>query len=264
MVNTILQQPTSASLLTTDYLLGYQAAQSPPTRKIPVSQLALYYAPLTGATYSGAVDVASGGLTIGDTGIDITAGGIRLSGGLAIHSGLVLFIATTTTGVQTGSSVNPGWLLTNGTVGGQGFASIWSQSNADANAYWSKAAGANDSHWHSFYSAGSNVGSIAVSGATTLYNTTSDATMKIDDGMISSAESGRIIDRLRPRWFRWKSSPTEGKQPGFFAQEVHRVFSWAVMKGTKKHPWQMDATKLLPVVIAELQSVRARLKAAGL
>lgn len=105
------------------------------------------------------------------------------------------------------------------------------------------------------------VGSVTITPTTTKYNTTSDATLKLDDGLIGDLEAGSIVDRLRPRWFRFKSDPDADKQPGFFAQQVHRVFPWAVTKGRKGrngHPWQMDASKLLPVVIAELQSLRRR------
>ncbi len=97
-----------------------------------------------------------------------------------------------------------------------------------------------------------------------LYNVTSDQTLKINDGEIPAADSGDIIDKLKPRWFRWKSGPDEPSEPGFFAQEVHRIFSWAISvgrgrKGSKGYmPWQMDQAKLMPVVVAELKALRAR------
>lgn len=111
---------------------------------------------------------------------------------------------------------------------------------------------------------GTNVGSISPSASGVSYNTTSDGTLKIDDGILGDV--GRIIDRLRPRWFRWKSAPDEEAQPGFFAQQVHHVFPWAVTKGRGRKgsknfiPWQMDNAKLMPVVIAELQSLRRRVR----
>lgn len=102
------------------------------------------------------------------------------------------------------------------------------------------------------------VGSVNVTPTTTTYNTTSDARLKIDDGLIEVCDAGRIIDRLRPRWFRFKAYPDADKQPGFFAQQVHRAFPWAVTKGRKGQPWQMDAGKLMPIVITELQALRRR------
>jgi hypothetical protein len=109
-----------------------------------------------------------------------------------------------------------------------------------------------------------NVGSINTNGTTTAYNTTSDQRLKIDEGAFDATDSGSIIDRLKPRWFRWKSAPEGEAEPGFFAQQVHKIFPWAVTKGNGRPdrkdfaPWQLDAGKLMPVVIAELQALRAR------
>lgn len=108
-------------------------------------------------------------------------------------------------------------------------------------------------------------GSVSVgAGNTTNYNTTSDQTLKIDDGPMD--DIGRMIDQIKPRWFRWKSAPQAEPEPGFFAQQVNRIFPWAVTKGRgrkgSKHyvPWQMDNSKLVPVLVAELQSLRRRVR----
>lgn len=114
-----------------------------------------------------------------------------------------------------------------------------------------------------FFSGSTAVGSISTNGTTTAYNTTSDGTLKITRGPLTN--SGRIIDRLQARWFNWLSDPDADPEPGFFAQQVYRVFPWAVTRGKGRKgrkgyvPWQMDAAKLMPVVIAELQDVRRRL-----
>src|ERR1700733_2452044 len=106
------------------------------------------------------------------------------------------------------------------------------------------------------------VGSIATNGTSTSFNTTSDERLKTLDGAIT--ESGAIIDKLRAVWFRWKSAEDAKPEPGFVAQQVAKVFPWAVTKGKGRcgtenfQPWQMDAAKLMPVVIAELQSLRRR------
>lgn len=116
-----------------------------------------------------------------------------------------------------------------------------------------------------FYTTGvSQVGSIVVSGAGVVYNTTSDQRLKAGRGPLDGHHSGGIIDRLRPKWFTWLTNPDADPEPGFFAQQVHRVFPWAVRKGKGKpgskgfEPWQMDAGKLIPVIVAELQSLRLR------
>jgi hypothetical protein len=114
------------------------------------------------------------------------------------------------------------------------------------------------------YAAPGPVGSVSTNGATTTYNTTSDQRLKIDDGAI--LDSASIIDALKPRWFRWKSEPNTESVPGFFAQQVARVFPWAVTKGIGNVgskafvPWMMDASTMMPMVIAELQALRRRVK----
>ncbi|HEY3848378.1 MAG TPA: tail fiber domain-containing protein, partial [Acetobacteraceae bacterium] len=108
------------------------------------------------------------------------------------------------------------------------------------------------------------VGSVTTDGTTVSYNTTSDRRLKIDDGAVSTFDSGRLVDQLAPRWFRWKDAPNGRRQVGFFAQQIHRVLPWAVTRGKgRRHskdfrPWQMDATKMVPLLVAEIQSLRAR------
>lgn len=123
-----------------------------------------------------------------------------------------------------------------------------------------------------YLSSANVVGSITTSGTNTAYNVSSDARLKIDHGALSSEQAGKIIGALHPKWFRWKARDG-APEPGFFAQQVHSVFPWAVTKGRGRpgapgfRPWQMDAGKLWPVAIAmlqghqhELQALRARVK----
>lgn len=118
-----------------------------------------------------------------------------------------------------------------------------------------------------FNGIGANVGSISTNGATTTYGTTSDQRLKIDDGLIDGEAAAKIVRALRPRWFRWQSHSDRQSEPGFFAQQVHRVFPWAVTKGRGKvgsksyHPWSMDAGKLMPVLVAYVQHLERRLVA---
>lgn len=111
---------------------------------------------------------------------------------------------------------------------------------------------------------GAIAGSITpVGGSGTAYNTTSDATLKNDMGIIEGV--GDLIDKLRPRWFTWKSNPDATPEPGFFAQEVSRVWKWAVTKGRGRKgrkayvPWMMDNAKLIPLLVAEIQDLRRRM-----
>ncbi len=108
------------------------------------------------------------------------------------------------------------------------------------------------------------VGNITYTNATNLtnYNTTSDARLK--DNVRELTNSGNIIDGLRPVLHDWKTG--QKNIIGFIAQEVFAVFPQAVSKGdddleTVTQQWSMDASKLIPVLVAELKSVRARLAA---
>lgn len=114
-----------------------------------------------------------------------------------------------------------------------------------------------------FQLAGTTVGSITGSGSTTSYNTTSDQRLKDETGSIEN--SGAIIDALLPKMFVWKDAFDAEPQPGFFAQEVNEIYPWAVTVGEGEpdsdgfRPWQIDVAKLMPIVIAEIKSLRERL-----
>ena len=108
------------------------------------------------------------------------------------------------------------------------------------------------------------VGSITYTNSTNLtnYNSTSDARLK--DNVRELTNSGNIIDALRPVLHDWKTG--QKNIIGFVAQEVFAVFPQAVSKGdddleTVTQPWSMDASKLVPILTAELKSLRARVAA---
>ena len=296
MTNTVVQQSTAAALQLTDYVLGWQPAQTPSSRKVPLSQLATYYAPLTGATFTGRVTVSANGIVVtgnstitgtlsGLTGLVVASGGAAITGNSTI-TGTVAVSGTTTVPALNiaGNIVSTGG--TNSFAGVSNFAQVQASAPStftsmtnSGTAVWTDgthavsiatsgvvtqvitAAGGTLTN---FFVGAAPIGSISGNGVGgTAYNTTSDANLKIDDGLLT--DSGSIIDRLRPRWFRWKASSDDESQPGFFAQEVARVFKWAVTRGKGRSgtkgfvPWGMDASKLMPVVIAELQAVRRRL-----
>ena len=104
------------------------------------------------------------------------------------------------------------------------------------------------------------------------YNTTSDGRLKTNVRDFTAEDSGRIIDGLRPRWFDWKNSDENGKGIiGFLAQEEHAVSPALARMGavtvgdddpeTVSKQWAVDSGKLVPVLVAEIKSLRARLAA---
>jgi hypothetical protein len=103
-----------------------------------------------------------------------------------------------------------------------------------------------------------------------VFNTTSDGRLK--ENLRDFTDSGRLIDSLKPRVFDWKNSDENGKNVvGFVAQEQHAadpIFAHigAVSVGdedpeTITKQWQRSDSALIPILVAELQSVRARLAA---
>jgi hypothetical protein len=102
------------------------------------------------------------------------------------------------------------------------------------------------------------------------YNTTSDGRLK--ENLRDFTDSGRLIDSLKPRVFDWKNSDENGKNVvGFIAQEEHAadpIFAHigAVSVGdedpeTITKQWQRSDSALIPILVAELKSLRARVAA---
>ena len=116
---------------------------------------------------------------------------------------------------------------------------------------------------------GAAIGSIARVTTTdaVILNTSSDGRLK--ENLRDFTDSGRLIDSLKPRVFDWKNSDENGKNViGFIAQEQHAadpIFAHigAVSVGdedpeTITKQWQRSDSALIPIVVAELQSLRAR------
>lgn len=109
-----------------------------------------------------------------------------------------------------------------------------------------------------FNLAGTTIGSITQSGTTAvLYNTTSDARLKTN--VEPAADTGTLLDAVQVRQFDWISDGTHQRY-GFVAQELVEVVPEAVHQPAE--PEQMmavDYSKLVPLLVKEIQSLRARL-----
>jgi len=108
-----------------------------------------------------------------------------------------------------------------------------------------------------FRESGTERGSITSDGANTAYNTSSDARLKTN---IRDYSPGALIDSLQPRIFDWKSGQKDSI--GFVAQELHAVYPQAVTAGDDgeeiEQSWGVDFSKLVPLLVAEVKSLRAR------
>jgi hypothetical protein len=108
------------------------------------------------------------------------------------------------------------------------------------------------------------VGTITTSGSATLYNTTSDYRLKNITGPITT--SGAYIDSLKPVEGTWRADGSAFV--GLIAHETQEVSRTAVATGTKdgEQTQGMDysSAEIIANLIAEIQSLRKRLAAAGI
>ena len=117
-----------------------------------------------------------------------------------------------------------------------------------------------------FQSAGGTEGSIAISGSTTNYNTSSDYRLK--ENIVNITDGITRLKQLKPRRFNFIKDPSITKD-GFIAHEVDSIVPEAVT-GTKDETFSkddeannvkagdpkyqhMDASKLIPLLTAALQ-----------
>jgi hypothetical protein len=103
---------------------------------------------------------------------------------------------------------------------------------------------------------GTSVGSILRSGTSTNYNTTSDARLK--ENIADADDAGELIDAIQVRQFDWITDG-EHQRYGMVAQELNTVAPEAVSEGNAEEDMMgVDYSKLVPMLIKEIQSLRAR------
>jgi hypothetical protein len=95
-----------------------------------------------------------------------------------------------------------------------------------------------------------------------LYNTTSDYRLK--ENIQDAAPASALIDSLQVRQYDWKSDGTRQRY-GFVAQELVTVAPEAVHQpADPEEMMAVDYSKLVPMLVKEIQSLRKRLAAAGI
>ena len=107
-----------------------------------------------------------------------------------------------------------------------------------------------------FQQANTAVGTIAVTGSATAYNTSSDQRLK--DNIVDAPSASDDIDAIQVRSFDWKVDGSHQKY-GMVAQELQSVAPEAV--SAPEDPEEMmgvDYSKLVPMLVKEIQSLRAR------
>tara|TARA_Y100000385_G_C13060368_1_gene624097 strand:- start:90 stop:1883 length:1794 start_codon:yes stop_codon:yes gene_type:complete len=114
----------------------------------------------------------------------------------------------------------------------------------------------NDGTIVDFRTAGFVRGSVSISGSTTSYNTSSDERLK--DNIKDADDSGSKVDAIQVRQFDWKADG-EHQDYGMVAQELLEVAPDAVTQGdTPDDMMGVDYSKLVPMLIKEIQSLRQR------
>jgi hypothetical protein len=102
---------------------------------------------------------------------------------------------------------------------------------------------------------GSVAGSIVTTSSTT-YNTTSDRRAK--ENVVDAQDAGELIDGIRVREFDWKNSG-EHQRYGMVAQELLEVAPEVVHQPENEEQMMgVDYSKLVPMLVKEIQSLRAR------
>jgi hypothetical protein len=110
-----------------------------------------------------------------------------------------------------------------------------------------------------FYNGNGLVGTVSTSGSATAYNTSSDQRLK--ENIADADDAGSKIDAIQVRKFDWKADGSH-QDYGMVAQELIEVAPEAV--SASEDPEEMmgvDYSKLVPMMLKEIQSLRDRIAA---
>lgn len=124
-----------------------------------------------------------------------------------------------------------------------------------------RATGATQGYQISFQNASdSTVGAVVSNASSTAFITTSDRRLK--QNIAAAGETGETIDAIEVVQYDWKAGGSV--EFGMVAQDLHEVFPDAVNVGDDdeggevSRPWGVDYAKLVPLLVKEVQALRAR------
>lgn len=108
----------------------------------------------------------------------------------------------------------------------------------------------------SFFNDNGRVGWIGTDGTITSYNITSDERLK--ENIADADDASGLIDAIQVRKFDWKANGSHQRY-GFIAQELIEVAPEAVSAPDEEDQMMaVDYSKLVPMLVKELQSLRVR------
>jgi hypothetical protein len=174
-------------------------------------------------------------------------------------SGRLLVGTTSNAGIVIGNSVNPGFVVESG-------GTFYNQVNTGSILYMYNASGYSSGTFQTFYTEGTERGSISYNGSVIVYATSSDYRLKTLSSRILASDAGARIDSLNPIEYIWK----ENNRPerGFFAHEFQSVYPNSV-NGEKDaidsvgnplyQSMQASSSEVIADLIAEIQSLRIRI-----
>jgi hypothetical protein len=188
-------------------------------------------------------------------------------GGYIGTTGNNLLFLTSTSGTERARITSGGDLLVGTTTLGDAGWSIYGP--AVAGGAISKTNGTSTFTHLEIKNGNGTVGSIQSTGSLTLYNTTSDYRLKTVVGPVQNA--GQRIDALQPVEYTWNSNGSSTR--GFLAHQFQEVYASSV-SGTKDavdaegkpvyQSMQASSSEVIADLVAEIQSLRARLAAANI
>jgi hypothetical protein len=107
-----------------------------------------------------------------------------------------------------------------------------------------------------FYRDTSSVGNISVTGTATTYNTSSDQRLK--ENIADADDAGSKVDAIQVRQYDWKADGSH-QDYGMIAQELQAVAPEAVSGDADSEDMMgVDYSKLVPMLVKEIQSLRNR------
>jgi len=107
-----------------------------------------------------------------------------------------------------------------------------------------------------FYNPNGSVGDIRTNGSATVYNTSSDQRLK--ENIADADDAGTKVDAIQVRKYDWKADGSH-QDYGMIAQELQTVAPEAVSGDADSDEMMgVDYSKLVPMLIKEIQSLRQR------
>ena len=108
------------------------------------------------------------------------------------------------------------------------------------------------------YHNGTYVGGIDMTNTSTSFPTSSDERLK--KNIKDAPSGGDKIDAMKVRSFNWKVDDSF-QEYGLVAQELEPVYAWPVGQLDNDDAYTLDYTKLIPIMLKEIQDLRKRVAA---